>query len=249
MFQVKKVSVALVCCLLPLAIGACGGNEPDAPIQEPATDPARTGEPVSDPIVREIQGADPADRMGGPAPDSAMEASNDEAGADQAEGNRQAHSSEDDRTHDHNGAGGEAHTHGDAEAAIVIEGRDLTISLSTALASFGGSEAEPTTAEETAAREALRAKLITPLGMVDPIGDAGCIFAGSDVSFRHSGNHGDVDITYDFQCSSPESLEGVAFDMFAAFETLEAVEVAMLSGTAQSAVDVTPGSPIARFER
>lgn len=244
MSQVKNFSAALVVsCLLPLGLAACGGGDSEAPTATPSTDPASAGEPVSDPLEREIQGADPADQID--AGDAPAEGPHEHGDDHSHDGDDHSH----DHDHDHDMAGGEAHTHGDGEAAIVLEGRNLTVTLNTALASLGASEAEPETDDAIAARAALRAQLITPMGMVDPVGEAGCIFAGSDVAFRYSGDHGHTEVSYDFQCSSPDALEGVSFDVFGAFDTLETVEVAVLVGDSQSAVDLTPANPVAMIAR
>lgn len=215
---------------LVLTISACGGsNEPDQRTAEPSKEEVRKA--LSE---IEIHGADPEDRVAADA------ASGETAPANEPS---EEESETDDHSHEADMAGGEAHVHGKAEAAIVLEGRNLSVNIEAPLASLGARESEPETPEQETERTSLRVQLADPLRMVDINTDATCIFTGSDIAFRYSGDHGAASLTYSFQCNNPGGLETLVFRAFESFPTLEEVDVVALSGTEQEAVTLSAASP------
>ena len=224
-----------------LALAGCGGSD-DTP-------PANAGAPAEDArgaqLGGEIRGADPEDRAETADAEDAAGAARGESGDDEtgpvdAGTDPDDHGDHDDHDdHDDEMAGGEAHVHGHAEMAIVLEGNDLTVSVQAPLASFGLPESEPETEAETGEMEQARLRLQDPLQTV-AIGDAaGCIFSGSDVMFSYRGDHGSADIEYTFQCNRPDALTSVDVKLFEAHEGLEEVEAVFITGTEQVADTLT----------
>ena len=161
------------------------------------------------------------------------------------------HEEHEDEEHDHDAhhdededhlAGGEAHVHGAAEAALVLDGSVLTLSLDTPLESFGVREAAPETDEQEAELEALSDALVTSDTIFTVNSEAGCALTESDVAFRHHGDHGAAMLSYTFDCAHPVDLETIGFEMFGTFPGFETVETLILNGAAQSPEDVTAQS-------
>lgn len=228
-------------------LSACGGQE-DTREPAAATDTSTVETAAAPEAVGEVSPADETGIAEASAPNET------EAGAaDMAEGEDHDHEVEQDQgdAHDHGDdhgdahehAGGTAHVHGHAEAAIVLDGGALTISIDSALASFGASEAEPETTEEQTERDLLRVALSQPGGLVSLPEAARCIFSGADVMFHYPGAHGNAEASYSWQCSRPEALDSVTFTAFETYETLEEIEVVGLIGTAQTAATLNPASP------
>jgi len=217
-------------------LAACGGaSEPQSSIEAPA--PVDAADPetaeTTDPVMIEATGADPEDQT----VEVEAQTSNYDHGD---EGHHHSHGDDHEHGHDHGDDGfvGHAHVHGEAEGALVLDGSTLTFSLNSALASFGADESEPETPQETAALEVLRTRLSDPFAMIDINDEAGCIFAGGDVEFIYSGGRGNADVTYTFTCASADELDEILIVGFETFETLEKVDLAVLSGADQAAVEL-----------
>lgn len=223
--------------VLALVLAACGGSQDEAP----ANAPADAGAPAEDArgaqLGGEIRGADPEDRAGATTGDV------DHAdGADHGDEEHDDHG-DDDHEHDDHGeemAGGEAHVHGHAELAAVLEGRDLVVSIQAPLASFGLPEKAPETEQERGTMEQARLRLQDPLKAVKPDEAASCVFSGSDVVFNYRGDHGSADIDYNFVCSRPDALQSLKVNLFEAYGDLEEIEAVFLAGADQAAATLTP---------
>ena len=248
-----RLSVGMGASLLVLGLAACGGSEPPATPAEPAADEVR------DALAEiEINGADPEDVAETEVAEATDEAVStaatdhdhsedepDDHDHDHGDGDHDHEHGDHDHDHDHDDmAGGAPHVHGKGEGAVVLEGSTLSISLDSALASFGAREAEPETPEQEAERASLRMQLADPLKTVDISDAAGCIFTGSDVGFRYGGGgHGNAVVNYTFECSNAAALDTIQFTVFETFPPMEEIDIALLSGDDQGAATLTPDAP------
>ncbi|NBC21536.1 MAG: DUF2796 domain-containing protein [Alphaproteobacteria bacterium] len=219
-----------------LSLAGCGGPD-DAP-------PTNAGAPAEDArgaeLGGEIRGADPEDRAETAEAEDADTAAGGEPANDETKTVDAGTDHGDDGDHDHDEmAGGEAHVHGHAEMAIVLEGNDLTVNVQAPLASFGLPESEPETEAESGEMEQARLRLQDPLQTVAVGNAARCIFSGSDVMFSYRGDHGSADIDYTFQCNRPDALTSVDVKLFEAHEGLEEVEAVFITGAEQVAKTLT----------
>ncbi|MCI4645898.1 MAG: DUF2796 domain-containing protein [Hyphomonadaceae bacterium] len=158
------------------------------------------------------------------------------------------HDDHDEHDEDHH-AGGEAHEHGVAEAALVLQDDVLTLSIDTPLSSFGVREAAPETEAQQAEVDALRDALVSPDTVFSVNAEAGCGLTESDVAFRHSGDHGSATLTYTFQCDAPGALDEIGFNLFSAYPGFEEIEAVILNGTAQSVGHITEQVPMVAWPR
>ena len=208
-------------------LAACGGQD-EAPT------------PPEPPVVETPTDADHDSDMDADAHDAHEDddhAEHDEHADDED------HDDHDDHDEDHH-AGGEAHEHGVAEAALVLQDNVLTLSLDTPLAGFGVREAAPETEAQEAELDTLSGALVSPETVFTINAEAGCALSESDVAFRHSGDHGSATLTYTFQCDAPGDLEEIGFNLFSAYPGFEEVEAVILNGTSQSVVHVTEQVPV-----
>lgn len=143
--------------------------------------------------------------------------------------------------HDHM-AGGEAHVHGKAEVAMVLEGATLSLSMETPLHNFGVREAAPETEEQQADLDALGDALVDASVVFTVNAAAGCSLTESEVGFRHSGMKGDATLVYSYDCAHPDRLEKVTVNVFGPYPNFEEVDVVILSGGTQSVGLLNPGS-------
>ncbi len=228
-------------CLLSvslLTLAACGGSQDTSPSDDAA--PVDAGAPAGNArgaeLGNEIRGVDPEDR-----------ATDGEAGHGDGENHGDEEAATDDHgsdDHDEDMAGGEAHVHGHAELAAVLEGRDLVVTLHAPLASFGLPEKVPETEEEARLLEQARLQLQDPLQAVTIDAAASCIFSGSDIDFSYRGDHGSVEIDYNYSCSQPEKLTSLTIGLFDAYEGMEEIEAVFLAGAGQNAETLTPANTI-----
>lgn len=140
-------------------------------------------------------------------------------------------------------AGGEAHVHGEAEGAIILEGNSLTVSLDGALASFGISEAPVETEEDEAARQAALDAFKDDAAVVAINGEAGCTLTGVSQSVRAVGGAANATFDYTYTCASVDALSEVSFTIFEGTPSMEKIDLAILSGDTQDAVTLTPDAP------
>lgn len=213
---------------LLIGLAACGGSgEPEAPAVSP---PAQPETPATDMADEHDHDAHAEDHDEHDHEDEEHEGEEHEG----EEHDHHAHHEEDEDL-----AGGEAHLHGAAEAALVLEGATLTLSLDTPLESFGVREAAPETAAQEAEHDALANTLATPDTVFSINPEAGCILTGSDIAFRHHGDHGAALLTYTYDCADPEDLSTVGFEVFTAYPGFHTVDAVILDGTEQSTGLVT----------
>ena len=253
-----RLSACMGASLLVLGLAACGGSEPPASTAEPAADDVRdalaeieiNGADPDDIAETEMAEADVADTSEEAVSTAATDHDHSDDEPDDHDHEHEDHDHDhDDHSHDHDHdhddmAGGAPHVHGKGEGAVVLEGSTLSISLDSALASFGAREAEPETPEQEAERAGLRMQLADPLKVVDISDAAGCIFTGSDVGFRYGGGgHGNAVVNYTFECSNAPALDMIQFTVFETFPPMEEIDLALLSGDDQGAATLTPDAP------
>ncbi len=136
---------------------------------------------------------------------------------------------------------GEAHVHGKADLAIVIDEDEIEISLFSPLFNLTGFENEPETPEQLAAF----AEATTVLNAVDEQfmfnPEAQCASV-SDLTKVDATEHEyrDLEAQFGFRCSNPEDLTRIDVALFDAFPRLEEIEAVILEAEDQSALELTP---------
>ena len=197
---------------LLVGLAACGGsNEPEAPAEAARPEPPES-----------------------PAADAAADTGHDEHGEDHADHDGDGEDPHAHHEEDEDLAGGEAHEHGAAEAALVLQGETLTLSLDTPLDSFGVREAAPETAAQEAEHDTLANTLASPDTVFSVNPEAGCTLTQSDVAFRHHGDHGAALLTYTYECDAPGELSRIGFEAFTAYPGFHTVDAVILNGAQQS---------------
>ena len=249
MSRPRTLSAVLITIGMGSVLAACGSpTEPESPIEAPTpiSEATPTTAEVTDSEDAATEPVDATTDEGAPADERDHSAEHDHGDEQDHDDGDHGHSHEDEHDHDEHGHDhgddgfvGHAHVHGEAEGALVLDGSTLTFSLNSALASFGAVESEPETPEETAAREQLRTRLSDPFAIIDINDEAECIFTGSDVDFIYSGGPGNADVTYTFNCASAGRLADITLAAFESFETLEKVDLAVLSGADQAGVELS----------
>jgi hypothetical protein len=146
-----------------------------------------------------------------------------------------------------------AHVHGAAQAAIVVNGPDVSISLTSAMYNITGFERAPANAdEETLLADAIAsleagASLFVLAPQADcrltgsrhslPVAD-GDMSAGEDEDVDHN-PYRDLEAGFEFTCGSPSRLRTVQFDLMERFGNLEKLDVIVFMGDRQAAYEVT----------
>jgi len=244
------ISLGLVsACALMLA--ACGTEAPEpeaapapAPVAEPETpsavETAQSPETPQPPETPETP--EPASTDGDTTPETTeMSPPEGEASKDGEDHDHDAdHADADEPSHDdHDHAGGAVHVHGEAEGAIILEGETLTVSLDTALASFGLQEAVPGTPEQQAERQTVLNALTDAAAVFEINSEAGCTLVSSEQSVRSVGEIGNAVLDFTFTCDDPGALDKATFVLFEDYPTLEEIDLAILIEGSQSAATLT----------
>lgn len=154
----------------------------------------------------------------------------------------------------------DVHQHGLAQAAVVVEGKTLTVSFRAPLMDILGTEQPP---KDAASRARYRERLqqLTPPA---PMPAAQCVLeeetrTGVDVLFPaeaqghdshdhdhdhhhddHDHDHQDVEVEWTFLCQSPRALAAVHLPFLTTFSSLT-TEVVLLLPEGQGAVRLAPG--------
>jgi hypothetical protein len=150
-----------------------------------------------------------------------------------------------------------AHVHGEAQAAIVIAGSTVSVTLNSAMYNITGFERAPQTPEE----QAVLAEAISTLEDGDSLfvftPEAGCQATGASHSLppeggkgTGTGGHGDasgdahnpyrdLEARFEFTCGAPERLKAVTFALMARFENMQSIDVIIFNGALQLADEVT----------
>ena len=146
------------------------------------------------------------------------------------------HEPEDHAEEDH--AGGEAHVHGAAELAVVLEENFVTITLDSPLANFGLSEASKIKSSdlETYAD-----------GLAELMGDARCDTVERSADRRRNGDHSAMILSIVLDCRRPGRLDGLMFTGFKTYPDFKTVDAVYLGEGEQSAATLTPQEPFLPF--
>ncbi len=153
-----------------------------------------------------------------------------------------------------------AHEHGVAHLNVAVDGADLYLEFISPSANIVGFEHPPRTeAQNTAVEDAVEtlrdgeSLIVPPTGapcrLADPTVDTDI---DSDPSSESEGGdphehdeagehqpHSEFTAEYHFVCEHPEGLTGVDVMLFRAFPGIEHIEVLLLTGTEQAALELT----------
>ncbi len=152
----------------------------------------------------------------------------------------------------------EAHSHGDAELAVVLENGDVTIELDSPIYNILGFEHAPETEAQKAATQQAQLQLKNGDALFTFNAQAKCtaLPINSDVILfdavtlegphdDHEANthdtstHSDVILTYEFVCQDPRLLETVNINLFEFFDELSEIEANYLGPSVQRQVTLT----------
>ncbi|MFN3303633.1 MAG: DUF2796 domain-containing protein [Roseateles sp.] len=129
------------------------------------------------------------------------------------------------------GAAEHAHQHGVVSLSATLEGELLTLDLDAPLDSLLGFERAPRTAAEREAAAALLQKMNAGQSMWRPSDEARCTLTATRVDApalqqpaKATGEHADLEATYEFRCAQPAQLSGIVHGLFAAFPRLQRID-------------------------
>ena len=137
-----------------------------------------------------------------------------------------------------------AHVHGEAQAAMAIDGGRVSVSLNSAMYNITGFERAPQNAEEEAAlADAIAAiKAGEALFVLSPSAD--CTLDSVTHSLPEAGppedsDHNpyrDLEASYEFSCTAPAELQTATIMLFEKFGNLEHLDMVVFNGDAQIAI-------------
>ncbi|MEP6341992.1 MAG: DUF2796 domain-containing protein [Maricaulaceae bacterium] len=169
----------------------------------------------------------------------------------------------DEAEHDHERRSADAHTHGDAEVAIVLDGNEVTIELDSPLYNILGFENAPETEAQTATVEQaeLRLEQSETLYTFNAAANCDAVLNDSHVTLfddhdedhhedddheeknhdddHDEGTHKDVLLTYEFSCQNPAKLKNVTINLFEFFPELSEVSATYLGPATQKQLVLT----------
>lgn len=151
------------------------------------------------------------------------------------------------------------HQHGLAEAAVVLEGKTLTVRFQAPLMDIIGTEQPPADAAERVRYAKALARVTQP----EPSMSAHCELEQStrhdvDALFSHGkaqghdghdhhSEHADVENEWAFVCQNPDKIKDVTLPFLATFPSLS-TDVILLLPTGQSSLRLAPGENRIRLE-
>lgn len=178
-------------------------------------------------------------------PEGAVTASEDSDASPQAEANEDSHS----ETHTEDAASGarlESHEHGRATLAAAVDGAEITFSFEAPLASLVGFEHQPETDEQRTALSDLEEAFVIPGSMVSINSEARCLPLTTTSGRHMSGGHGALEVEHVYTCENPGRVQRIEFLMMGDYPALETIDAVFLSGTSQSAGEMTQTNPFLR---
>nr|WP_321442060.1 DUF2796 domain-containing protein [uncultured Hyphomonas sp.] len=152
----------------------------------------------------------------------------------------------------------DAHVHGEANMAIVIDGQHLSASLMSAMYNITGFEHAPETEEQREVLQTAKSLLEDGTQLFRFNSEAECFLTSShhnlsstedrhdtnedkpEADGEHHHNHRDLEADYEFTCKKPSKLSSVRVGLFDHFKNLQKVNVVTLTGGQQSAAELTP---------
>ena len=157
----------------------------------------------------------------------------------------------DDRDHDDEGtsAGLGAHEHGSAELLVAVAGSDVVIDLVSPAFNIIGFEYEPASDDDIAQAETQIDRL-RATGIIEINAEAGCEQVGDlMIEQEYDGSHAEITGSWFFSCDAADQITRLdATELFAEFPNLEDVDAQWVSDSGQSAAELSPASPVLRFE-
>ncbi|MEL6568944.1 MAG: DUF2796 domain-containing protein [Pseudomonadota bacterium] len=257
-FRVSAASAAI------LALASCGTEAPEPPAADAAPAPQSaeaTPPPTPTPPPTETAVSDAAETVETAATETMDIASTGDEMAESHDSDHGGHEHDDHGDHDHEHddhdeshehsdghdhgdeshehASGEAHVHGEAEGAIILEGETLTVSIDSALASFGISEAPVETPEQEATRQAALDAFKDDAAVLTINGEAGCTLTETSQAVRTVGGAANATFDFTYTCADPGALSGVTFTLFETTSSMEELDLAIIKDGAQDAVTLT----------
>ena len=158
----------------------------------------------------------------------------------------------------------EAHIHGDAELAVVVDADVVTIELETPLYNLLGFEHHPKTAAQKAKVEMAEGQLQKGEELFVFNAEAKCNLISDSMTLElfdeeheddehdehdehdddehhdeQEDSHKDVLLQYQYRCTKPSSLENVSVNLFEFFEDMSDIDVTYLGPSTQKHVNMT----------
>lgn len=136
-----------------------------------------------------------------------------------------------------------AHEHGAARVDVALDGQRLSVALEVPLDALLGFERAPRTDAERQAAATLLKQLRDGALLFRPDAAARCRPVASNVNApvlqpgaKATGDHADVDASYEFDCAAPQSLKTLDVALFDSFPRLQRVDVQLAGAKAQAKV-------------
>lgn len=144
----------------------------------------------------------------------------------------------------------EAHEHGVAHLNVAVEGPDLYLELTSPAANIVAFEHSPRTdAQKARVKKAVdtlkdgEAMIVLPTGAQGSLADC-TVDTNIDSEKTHdeaheNEGHSEFTAEYHFVCKHPEKLEHIDVKLIGAFPGIERIEVQLLTGKKQTALELT----------
>jgi hypothetical protein len=150
----------------------------------------------------------------------------------------------------------EAHVHGEAQLALVSEGRTLAVEFHSPLWNLVGFEHKPANATEIEAWQAAAKAVQDPAALIRLDAAAGCSLSsktlgafepGAGAAAAREDEHEDIELSYTFACADIAKLSSIEATVFRSFPKLTKVEAAYLGPSRQTARDLRPNDRVFRL--
>jgi Protein of unknown function (DUF2796) len=159
------------------------------------------------------------------------------------------------------------HEHGVAELNVALDGNVLWLELSSPAMNIVGFEHAPSNAEQKAAVDAATQTLKDGARVFATSPDADCDLTEAKVTTdvehpegdhhdavehdepgKHAGEvHSEFQASYRFECATPDALEQLEVHLFDLFPGTEEIDAQVISGSGQSATELTAAAPNLSF--
>lgn len=142
-----------------------------------------------------------------------------------------------------------AHKHGTGKMDVVVERDGVSIALELPLDSLVGFERAPANEKERAALDEAGRRLNDAAALFTLAAGAGCKSTTTSVTLPFQkgappSEHGDVDASYVFRCSSMAALKAVETSLFRQFPRLYRLELQRIGPVGQAGGRLTPKKPV-----
>ena len=146
------------------------------------------------------------------------------------------------------------HVHGAASMNLVVENSLVNITMSIPGMDAVGFEHPAVSADEQAILQKALTHLQNPdaLFLLSKSADCHLLTGTVETALLNKeakpGTHADVDISYQWQCKTPEDLKQVSVQLFTHFEHLQNIHASWISPTKQGAAELTKDNAVLSFE-